>query len=256
MMFDIVIPVGPNDINFINKTLELNKINIINYRNIYIITNLLLIKDKSIFNDCILIDENIFPFNSNTIKIYLGDNDKNKNNWYLQQLIKLYASFVIPNMLDNYLVVDSDTVFLKPTTFFEKNIPLYNFGTEYHIQYFNHMRNLHPLFSKVNNMSGICHHIIFQKYVLIHLFKIVENFHNNNKQFHNNKQFYQIFLESVEKNDILHSGASEYEIYFNFIQTYYPNKYKIRKLKYKDVSNIILNKDEDYVSCHWYMRNI
>ena len=147
------------------------------------------------------------------------------------------------------MVIDSDTVFLKPTTFFEKNIPLYNFGTEYHIPYFIHMVNLHPTFSKVNNMSGICHHLIFQKNVLIDLFKIVENFHNN--------KFYQIFLESIEKKEILGSGASEYEIYFNFLQKHYPNQYKIRPLKWANVSNLHLNNiNLDYVSCHWYMRNI
>jgi len=243
MKFDIVIPVGPNDINFIDKTLELNKKNIVNYRNIYIIT-----KTKLIFDKCIIIDENEFPFNLNTIKQYLGDNDR--CGWYLQQLIKLYASFVIPNILDNYLVIDSDTVFFKPTTFFDNDIPLYNFGTEYHMPYFIHMINLHPTFFKVNNMSGICHHIIFQKYILNDLFKIVEEYHNNNKK------FYQIFLESIEKKEILGSGTSEYEIYFNFLQKNYPNQYKIRPLKWENVTNLVLNNNElDYVSCHWYMRN-
>jgi len=180
----------------------------------------------------------------------LGDN--NRCGWYFQQLIKLYVSFVIPNILDNYLVIDSDTVFLKPITFFDKDIPLYNFGTEYHLPYFIHMINLHPSFSKVNIMSGICHHMLFQKYILNELFETVEKYHNNSKK------FYQIFLESIEKKEILGSGASEYEIYFNFLQKNYPNQYKIRPLKWQNVStlNFNLNNTElDYVSCHWYMRN-
>ncbi len=250
MKFDIVIPVGPNDINFIDKTLELNKKNIVNYGNIYIITNSKLIKNKSKFDGCIIIDENDFPFNLDTIKKYLGNNDR--CGWYFQQLLKLYASFVIPTILDNYLVIDSDTIFLKPTTFFDKDIPLYNFGTEYHLPYFIHMINLHPSFSKVNNMSGICHHLIFQKYILKDLFKMVENYHNNGKK------FYEIFLESIEGKEILGSGASEYEIYFNFLQKHYPNQYKIRPLKWENVPNLNFNlnkTDLDYVSCHWYMRN-
>ncbi len=247
MKFDIVIPVGPNDINFIDKTLNLNKKNIINYGNIYIITNTKLITDKSKFDGCIVIDESTFPFNMETVKKYLGNNDR--CGWYLQQLIKLYASFAIPTLLDNYLVIDSDTVFLKPTTFFDNDIPLYNFGTEYHVPYFIHMVNLHPSFSKVNNMSGICHHLIFQKHILKDLFKLVENFHNN-------KKFYQIFLESIEQKEILGSGASEYEIYFNFLQKNYPGQYKIRPLKWQNVNQLqFLNNDLDYVSCHWYMRS-
>lgn len=248
MKFDIVIPVGPNDINFIDKTLVLNKKNIINYNKIYIVTNTQLIIDKTKFENCELVDENTFPFNINTIKEYLGNNDR--CGWYLQQLIKLYAGFVIPNILDNYLIIDSDTVFLKPTTFFDNDIPLYNFGTEYHLPYFIHMINLHPTFSKLTNMSGICHHLMFQKVVLVDLFNLVEKFHANNKK------FYQIFLESVEKKEILGSGASEYEIYFNFLLKNYPNKYKIRPLKWQNVNNLnFQNTDLDYVSCHWYMRN-
>jgi hypothetical protein len=246
--FDIVIPVGPKDITFIDKTLELNKKNILNYNKIYIITNTKLINNKKQFDNCIIFDENIFPFNIDTIKSYLGDNDR--CGWYLQQLIKLYAGFIIPNILDNYLVIDSDTIFLKPTLFFENTIPLYNFGTEYHLPYFIHMINLHPTFSKVNNMSGICHHFMFQKNILLDLFNIVENYHN--------KKFYEIFLLSIEKDQILGSGASEYEIYFNFLQKNYPNKYKIRPLKWLNVNNLLIENvdlDLDYVSCHWYIRN-
>ena len=36
-MFDIVIPVGPNDENVINQQIEYTKKNIIGYRNIYLI---------------------------------------------------------------------------------------------------------------------------------------------------------------------------------------------------------------------------
>ena len=57
-----------------------------------------------------------------------------------------YNKDIIPDILDNYLVLDSDTIFLKPTTFFENNIPLYNYGTEYNLPYFIHMINLHPTF--------------------------------------------------------------------------------------------------------------
>lgn len=245
MIFDIVIPVGPNDINFIDKTLEINKQNILGYRKIFILTNTNLIKNKNIFNDCVIIDENIFPFNLSIIKNYLGNNDR--CGWYFQQLLKLYSSFIIPDILDNYLVIDSDTVFLQPINFFQNDLPLYNFGTEYHIPYFIHMVNLHPTFAKVNKMSGICHHLMFQKYILENLFKLVEEFHN--------KKFYEIFLLSIDKDHILGSGASEYEIYFNFLLKNYPNKYKIRELKWENVSKIPDNNTKlDYVSCHWYMR--
>ena len=240
--FDIVIPVGPNDIHVIPRTLEYNKKNILNYRNIYIVTNTTLVKEP--FKDCILIDENTFPFNMNTVKKYLGHN--NRCGWYLQQLLKLYSG-CITGILNDYLVVDSDTVFLRETTFFDGDIPLYNFGTEHHKPYFHHMVKLHPSLSKLNEMSGICHHLMFQKDILNDLFDMVEGLHG--------KPFYDIFLWSVDRNEILGSGASEYEIYFNFLQKNYPGRYKIRELKWSNVSSFPETPlDFDYVSCHWYMR--
>ena len=69
--------------------------------------------------------------------------------WYLQQLLKLYACNVIPDILDRYLVIDSDTFFLKPTTFIENDVCLYNYGSEYHKPYFKHMLLLHKDFIKM-----------------------------------------------------------------------------------------------------------
>jgi hypothetical protein len=74
-----------------------------------------------------------FPFNKDTIKSYINNN---RSGWYLQQLIKLYAGSVIKDILDNYLVIDADTFFFKPTTFFKNNKPLYNYGSEYHYTLF------------------------------------------------------------------------------------------------------------------------
>jgi hypothetical protein len=145
ILFDIVIPIGPNDTNVIDKMIEHTKKNIIGYRHIYLVSY-----DPNIkFENCITIDENIFPFNKNVIANYLGQNDR--LGWYLQQLIKLYSGFIIKGILNNYLIIDSDTFFLKFTTFFKNKLPLYNFGTEFNIPYFDHMHKLHPSLYKQTN---------------------------------------------------------------------------------------------------------
>ena len=236
-LFDIVIPLGPNDYGKIDLMLEYTNKNIQGFRKIFVIA-----KDKKFTSNVEFISEDIFPFNFDTLKKYLGDN--NRIGWYFQQLLKFYTGSHLP-VLDNYLIIDSDTFFLKPTTFFKNKLPLYNVGTEYHTPYFIHMNKLHPTLNKKTKHSGICHHMMFQKDKLKILFDLVEK--------HHNKTFYQVFLESVPKDQILGSGASEYEIYFNFLLTYFEKDITIRELKWLNHSGIPVNEDYDYVSCHWYL---
>lgn len=246
--FDIVICLGPNDLNIINLMIEYTKNNIIGFRNIYIISY-----DKNIkINDCIIIDENIFPFNKNYIKNYIYPNNnlnEDRSGWYFQQLLKLYAIFIIDNILDNILILDADTIFFKKTIFFENNIPLYNYSDENHLPYYEHMNKLHPSLKKEDiNKSGICHHMILQKNVLIDLINMIENYHN--------KPFYEVFVENSNPNII--SSASEYEIYFNYMLQYIPNNlFKFRKLTFSNENRkypIRNNEDKcDYISYHWYL---
>jgi hypothetical protein len=241
MSFDIVIPVGPNDASIIKQQIVYTQKNIIDYRNIYLICY-----DPSIIIDgCITINENIFPFNINTVVEHHGK--LQRNGWYLQQLLKLYAGKIIPNILDKYLVIDSDTFFLKPTTFVENNKCLYNYGTEYHTSYFDHMKKLHPDLVKMNrNMSGICHHMIFETKHLDELMSKIEKFHNNT--------FFNIFLKLVTPKDINFSGASEYELYFNYMLKFNSDKIKIRKLNWRNTNTHDTNNNLDYISYHWYSR--
>jgi len=234
-MFDIVIPVGPNDKSVIEQQIKHTQKNIIGYRNIYLICY-----DPSITIDgCITINENIFPFNIDTVAEHHGKSQR--NGWYLQQLLKLYAGKIIPNILDKYLVIDSDTFFLKPTTFVENNKCLYNYGTEYHKPYFHHMEKLDKDLTKIDkSKSGICHHMIFETKYIDELISKIEKNHN--------ELFYNIFLKTVtEKKG---SGASEYEIYFNYMLKYNPDKIQIRKLNWGNTCKLDTDCNLDYISYH------
>ena len=239
-LFDIVIPVGPNDVKVIDKQIEYTKKNVIGYRNIYLIT-----PDPNLnVNGCITIDESIYPFNKSLVEQIHGKSPR--NGWYLQQLLKLYAGSVIPNIMEKYLVIDSDTFFLKPTTFIENGKCLYNHGKENHTYYFEHMKRLHPDLYRVHpDKSGICHHMMFETKYIKGLFKLIEDKHND--------IFYNVFLKQVHTNET-QSGASEYEIYFNYINKFKQNDIIIRYLNWRDSSTIPNNSSYQYVSCHHYMR--
>ena len=90
--------------------------------------------------------------------------------------------------------------------------------------------------------------MIFQKPVLDHLFEVVEKKHH--------MSFWQAFCLCVESHEF--SGASEYEIYFNFVfsQT---DQVKIRVFNWANIESMKLipkyqKAGFDYVSCHEWMR--
>jgi hypothetical protein len=263
-MFDIVIPVGPKDIDLLKLQLQYTMKNILNYRNIYIVLDTKIInmtdlnlcpsEEKDTEENIFYIDESIFPFNLKSISLYHKKYNKDRNGWYLQQLIKLYSGIVIPGILERYLVIDTDTFFLKPTQFISDNDKLlYSYGKEYHMPYFIHMKKICNEFEKIyKDKSGICHHMIFDSLYIKELFEKVEKIHK--------KDFWILFLLF---SDMSHpSSASEYEIYFNYVFKYHKDKVELRKLDWDnvggDIKNInqIISKNSkcDFVSYHWYMR--
>ena len=50
------------------------------------------------------------------------------------------------------------------------------------------------------------------------------------------------------------AGASEYEIYFNYMFKNYSNEVEIRQLNWSNSNTLNINADFDYISYHWYNR--
>jgi hypothetical protein len=251
MSFDIVIPLGPKEISRFYQQIEFTKKNVTGYRNIYIVTCNLNVDVPG----CTIVDENIFPFKDFISEYFFTHNGKkNRNGWYFQQLVKLYAGVYIENILDNYLVVDADVFFMKPINFMENDKPIFTLGDEHHIPYFIHMNVLHENLLKSHDKSGICHHMLFSKKYINEIFELVEEKHKN--------PFWQVFILSVQEHknhslDADDSGASEYEIYFNYMVKYHNNNIVTRNLTWGGVSindyeSKRFNQDSDYISvCAW-----
>jgi len=248
-VIDVVMPTVMKDIDTlmlaINGCLE----HVIGLRYIFVVCKQHA-KLTFITNDKVkYIDETIYPFTFDDIAKF--HKKSSRNGWYYQQLLKLYAYKTIDDISENILIVDSDTIFLKNVNFFDGEIALYNTGTEYNIPYFNHMNKLHPTLHKLYpEYSGICHHMLFQKSTLDELFKLIEDYHKCS--------LWEAFLKCVDEADYLGSGASEYEIYFNYIFINHNDKVKIRQLNWTNISSLPNNahKKYDYVSAHAYSRGV
>jgi hypothetical protein len=165
----------------------------------------------------------------------------------------LYAGN-IDGILDNYLVIDADIFFMKPVTFIENGKPIFSRDNQFHKPYFEHMKRLHPNFEKVSDKSGICHHMLFNKLYVKEIVDIVEEKHN--------KPFWKVFIETVDEHknhniNVFESGASEYELYFNYMIKYHKDKIIIRNLNWRNVSKNSLQVINNYVNydfvsiCHY-----
>lgn len=255
---DVVIPFYKKDL----ATLELCIKGI--KRSCKQIRRVIVISSKRYTDNAEWISESIFPFNKSAVALQLNDNDQKRAHeylkhpkcrarWYYQQLLKLYAPFVIEGLSSNVLMLDSDTIFLRKVNFIDKSgNGQYNVGYELFDNYFRHMESFTGGAVKrvFPNYSGICHHMLFQKSVLKALFTLVEE--------HHKKPLWQAFCSSVAKEDLYLAGASEYEIYFNFLFST-TKQAKVRPLKWKNstrLSNRKKYKQEGYhyVSFHTWNR--
>jgi hypothetical protein len=246
-MYDIVIPVGPNDSFLLVKQLEYTQTNCIGYRNIYIVASTQV--ESFVPSSCIFIDEGIFPFKLTDLHTFANSDASQRNGWYFQQLIKLYAGSIIPDILPRWLVIDADTFFLRPTSFIRDNKCLYANGTEYWPYYFDHMNRLIPGLNKVEPISGICHHMMFEQRFVKELMNLVEQ---------NGDPFWITFLSKVgsehKYGEYGAAGASEYELYFNYMLTFHRDEITLRPLKWRNVETLDLSLEYDYISYHHHSR--
>jgi hypothetical protein len=254
-MYDIAIIHGPSDDDILPHTITQIRKNVKDYRNIYIISHDSSIDlfDEDVFQGTKIIDETVFPFRISDINKFIQT--PKRNGWYLQQIIKLYASLVIEELLDDYVVIDADTLFLKEISFKSGDKYMFNLGDEYHIPYFEHMKRMHPTFEKMIRFSGISHHMIFNRMIVSEMMALVERHHNFTP-------FWEVFLKEVVPEQRHGSGASEYEMYFNYMLKNHKDKVIPRKIRFENtglpveyvLANMV-NTDIYYASLHGWIVN-
>lgn len=251
--FDVVIPAHEKDIPILNHAIAAARRKIVGVRRIIVVSKARYTDQAEWF------DEAQFPFSFDFVKSYAGGSA----GWYFQQLLKFYAVFVIPNISENILILDSDTVFFRRTRMFDlQGRALYNISKDKNIErrdfdqrVAEHIRKLLPeiavekLPKEFQTVSGISHHMVFNREILRDLFSRVE------KHDGSGDEFYKIFLKLADPS---HSVA-EYQTYFNFILVFHRDKIAIRKLCYKNTadSNVVKYRFRfkyHYCSFHHYLR--
>ena len=234
---DCVIPIAKKDEKILQLCIDSALKYIKNIHNIYVIYEDG-IKVNYDNNRVHYISETIFPFTKEDINIITP---KSKG-WILQLLLKLCCYQVIPELSETFLMLDSETIFLKEYDFIsQENKINYYISNECNDIYRIYISFLFPNI-KFEKYSGITHGMIYQKYVLNTLYDMLDR----------TKPFWQELLKPMLLDNSIYMFA-ENELYFYFLKTYYKNIFKIDNILWDIASKIEENSPCVFLTCHSHM---
>lgn len=172
--------------------------------NIYIVSNNKaseLVKYCKDYN-CKFIDEDsVLGYRKDQIKYCI--NGHNRSGWLFQQLLKLSCDTYVD--CENTLILDSDTVFLRPKIFIYNDKTVFDQSDELHEPYFAVMNKL--LNTTICPVASfIVHYMLFNKQVLKELKSTIE--YNHGMTWDDAIIKYTDYTSN--------SGFSEYETYANY----------------------------------------
>lgn len=223
--FDIIIPVAESHVSLAQKSL--NSLSFIqNYHNIYVIGPSSIKKHFSHYSIS-FIDENSIhdPLNLRYISNYFSENGLHQHSakWYFQQFLKMaFAKHELCS--DYYLIVDADTIFLKPIEFFNKDNKMnLTIKHNFHDPYFDTLKYLDLPYQK--DINFIAEHMIIKKSIMLEIIQHLQNVNNANS-------WYKNVLTAVKNNKDSVNSFSEFETYGNYIYLKYPHLINTIKRKH------------------------
>ncbi len=155
---------------------------------------------------CEVVDEQgVLPVRREDIDYWAGPVDR--SGWLFQQLLKLSADTISP--ADHVLVVDADTVMIRPQSFTSRDkVVLFHSG-EYHPPYFEAYRAVTGR-APATRVSCTTHHMVLRRESLQGLKSLIER--------HRSVPWWQAVLDTCVYESV--SGFAEYEVYGNYQLTF------------------------------------
>jgi len=219
---DIVIPIIEKDLSTVVQTVNTARAFVMHPINkIYFVgPNSSKIKQVAKELNCEFIDESTVLENFNYIM-------KKYGGWFVQQFLKLEASKFVD--CDHYLVIDADTVYLRPQIFIEEQKYLVNVQWEPKVN--------RKIFTqqvlkddKFYYYDFVTHQMLFSKKILNNLKMYVETLHG--------QPWDQVLFKLIDQDS--QRGFSEYDIYQAFLTQH-------SGVKFKFISNANMSAPENFV---------
>lgn len=220
---DIVIPTISKDFDILK--LLVSSLEQVNHtiNNIYIVAPLNTeIEQFCKENNIIFINElDVLGFGKDIIDYKVNNVDR--SGWLFQQLLKLSGENFTE--CEDYLIVDSDTVFVNNNCFIENNKYIFYANEEWHQPYFDSFKKIFG-YKAPTNLSLTSHMMIFNHQKLKEMKKELENKHG--------KKWYEVYISTKMDNE--QSCISDYDTYANWMLYNYPNNVKVLAFYNKSIS--------------------
>ncbi len=212
------------------------------------------IKNLCYKKKCMYVNENtVLPIKKTEIDYNVNGLDR--SGWLFQQFLKWGADVLCSQK--HYLVLDSDTVFIRPVVFKYKNKTIFDISDEYHKKYFDIYKRIFGYEAELP-LSFTCHCMLYEKSKILELKQTIEDKYSI--------KWYEVIMKKMDKSDS--TAHSDYETYGQYLFSHYPHeiilrywynlsRYNLETLRRKDLLSMkeIINKySKKYrtVSFHYY----
>ncbi|MFD1175022.1 DUF6492 family protein [Paenibacillus puldeungensis] len=173
--------------------------------------------------NCVFVDERtVLPITKKDI--HYQSSRWNRSGWLYQQLLKMNGDHIVK--AQHFLVIDADTVLIKPHTFLSDGKTVFYCRDWSQPEYFN---TYHKLLGKKapRPRSFVTHYMLFEKSKLSALKKRIEAVHQ--------LPWYRAIIRSINMKKQF--GFSEYETYANYLYSLNPGRMILKSSRNKSLNN-------------------
>ena len=202
------------------------KKNILGVKNVYVISK------TKLSDNALWVPEDKLPFSLEDVAGKIGKHWRTA--WYYADLLEGCASILIDGPSPYTLILDADTVFLRPVSLIEDGVVLLNSSpTDGTPVYYEYIRRLIPGLSPQNGNSGITHWILQEKSIVQEMVKEVERIHG--------KTFWEAAIDiTCQEYQTLHGNndhekcpgkMANFELYFTYALKHHSERVRVHNQK-------------------------